>query len=162
METHGTQTTRSKFMELTPSRTRAMLHDDGVYGPDVEKFNPERFLKDGVLNPDVKFPDAAFGFGRRSCPGRNLAVDSIFITIASVLATFEISTAFDEAGNAIIPTAEYTSGFIRSVCIFFALHLLEIDCSRPEQFKCSIKPRSEQAAGMIAEAFAVHTLDHGL
>ena len=31
------------------------------------EFKPERYLKDGELNPDVRDPDcAAFGFGRRS------------------------------------------------------------------------------------------------
>ena len=31
------------------------------------EFQPERYLKDGQLNPDVRDPDcAAFGFGRRS------------------------------------------------------------------------------------------------
>ena len=31
------------------------------------EYQPERYLKDGKLNPDVLDPDsAAFGFGRRS------------------------------------------------------------------------------------------------
>ena len=31
------------------------------------EFRPERYLKDGQLNPDVRDPDcAAFGYGRRS------------------------------------------------------------------------------------------------
>jgi hypothetical protein len=31
------------------------------------EYQPERYLKDGKLNPDVRDPDcAAFGFGRRS------------------------------------------------------------------------------------------------
>ncbi|KAJ7065515.1 cytochrome P450, partial [Mycena amicta] len=43
----------------------ALLHDNDIY-PDHESFNPERFLRDGKLNPDVRDPDmAAFGFGRR-------------------------------------------------------------------------------------------------
>ena len=42
-----------------------MLHDENVY-KDPGAFNPERFLKDGELNPDVRPPeDIAFGFGRR-------------------------------------------------------------------------------------------------
>jgi cytochrome P450 len=90
-----------------------MLHDEKVYGPDVGSFNPERFLKDGELNFEVKSPDVAFGFGRRVCPGRHLVADSLFITIASVLATFDISKAVDEKGNFITPVEEYTSGVIR-------------------------------------------------
>lgn len=44
---------------------RAMLHNESVY-PDPFTFNPDRFMKDGKLNPAVRDPDhAAFGFGRR-------------------------------------------------------------------------------------------------
>lgn len=48
---------------------RALLNDESMYGPDTDKFNPERWLKDGKINPSVKDPDFAFGFGRRICPG---------------------------------------------------------------------------------------------
>lgn len=42
-----------------------MLHNESVY-PDPFTFNPDRFMKDGKLNPAVRDPDhAAFGFGRR-------------------------------------------------------------------------------------------------
>ncbi|CDO68067.1 hypothetical protein BN946_scf184347.g4 [Trametes cinnabarina] len=47
----------------------AILHDEARY-PDPYTFNPDRFLKDGALDPDVfDSEDAAFGFGRRVCPG---------------------------------------------------------------------------------------------
>ena len=42
------------------------MHDPKVFNNPME-FQPERYLKDGKLNPDVKDPDCAvFGFGRRS------------------------------------------------------------------------------------------------
>ena len=45
--------------------TRAMLHDETIY-PEPFEFKPERFMKDGQLNPAVRDPDhATFGFGRR-------------------------------------------------------------------------------------------------
>ena len=44
---------------------RAILHDSEVY-PEPERFLPERFVKDGKLNPDIMDPaTVAFGFGRR-------------------------------------------------------------------------------------------------
>ncbi|KAG6908818.1 hypothetical protein DXG01_003171 [Tephrocybe rancida] len=43
----------------------AMLHDENLY-PRPFEFDPDRFLKDGMLDPDVRDPmHAAFGFGRR-------------------------------------------------------------------------------------------------
>jgi cytochrome P450 len=42
-----------------------LLRDPNVY-PDPEAFNPDRFLKDGKINPLVFNPeDRAFGAGRR-------------------------------------------------------------------------------------------------
>ena len=43
----------------------AICRDPNIY-PDPETFNPERFLKDGKINPQVFNPeDRVFGAGRR-------------------------------------------------------------------------------------------------
>ena len=45
---------------------RSILNDRKAFN-NPEEFQPERYLKDGKLNPDVRDPHcAAFGFGRRS------------------------------------------------------------------------------------------------
>ena len=45
---------------------RSILHDSKAFN-DPHEFQPERYLKDGKINPDVRDPEcAAFGFGRRS------------------------------------------------------------------------------------------------
>ena len=45
---------------------RSMLHDPKYFNNPME-YQPERFLKDGKLNPDVMDIDSVvFGFGRRS------------------------------------------------------------------------------------------------
>ncbi|KAJ7483530.1 cytochrome P450 [Mycena latifolia] len=111
----------------------AILNDEEMY-PDPHTFKPERFLRDGKLDPSVRDPDtAAFGFGRRICPGKNMAMASLWITIASMLATLDIKKARDETGKEVEPSYEYFPGLI----------------SAPLPFKFSITPRSRQAADII-------------
>ncbi|KAJ7863283.1 cytochrome P450 [Mycena olivaceomarginata] len=103
----------------------AIFHDETTY-PDSHSFKPERWLLDGKPNLALGSPlDAAFGFGRRVCPGKQFAYSSVWITIASILATFDITKAADENGDIIEPTYEYLSAMV----------------TQPLPFKCSITPR---------------------
>ncbi|KAJ7633666.1 cytochrome P450 [Mycena polygramma] len=113
----------------------AILHDEALY-PDPYTFNPERFLLNGKSNANVQNPEAAFGFGRRECPGRHMATAGLWIAIASILATFDITKPLDEEGQVIEPSFEYDSGFINF----------------PLPFRCSIRPRSLHAVELINEA----------
>nr|BED43030.1 cytochrome P450 monooxygenase [Trametes versicolor] len=113
----------------------AFSRDPRMY-PDPERFNPERFLKDGKINPAVQDPNTfVFGYGRRICPGRHFAEASLFIMIASVLHTLAIDQAVDEHGNTIQPVAKMTYGVIQY----------------PAPFPCTIKPRSAAAASLISQ-----------
>ena len=109
-----------------------MLHDPSLY-PHPDEVIPERYLDriDGSLNPDPK--NFAFGYGRRyvasesrqiesltrdhpsACPGRMFAEDTLFVTAASVLASFNVSDAVAPKGGKVI----YSSGVIRSANIHF-------------------------------------------
>ncbi|KAJ7748917.1 cytochrome P450 [Mycena metata] len=111
----------------------AILQDETTY-PDPTAFKPERFLLDGKLNPNVKDSEVTtFGFGRRMCPGRHMAKSSVWISVACILATFDITKALTDDGQPIEPTYEYLSEVI----------------SAPAPFKCAIRPRSPDLAALV-------------
>lgn len=49
----------------------------------------------------------------RMCPGRWLVNDTIWITIASVLAVYTLCKEVNEHGIVIEPDTEYTTGLVR-------------------------------------------------
>ncbi|KAI5114921.1 hypothetical protein M0805_001012 [Coniferiporia weirii] len=110
----------------------AMHRDPSVY-TEPDKFIPERWLQD---KPPLDVRKTAFGFGRRICPGRFFAENAIFISIASILATFDISKALDAAGEPITPTVDYIESFLR----------------HPKPFKCQIAPRSDAVTRAVQQA----------
>ncbi|KAJ2932188.1 hypothetical protein H1R20_g4911, partial [Candolleomyces eurysporus] len=108
----------------------AMMHDPQVFENPFE-FNPERYLKDGKIDRSV--PDAelaAFGHGRRICPGRQFSNDNLFLIVASVLAVFSVSAPKDEAGNPIFPKLEIANPSLAKLV----------------PFKCDITPRPGREA----------------
>ncbi|KAJ7259494.1 cytochrome P450 [Mycena haematopus] len=109
----------------------AMTHDESIY-PEPEWFNPDRFFTaDGKLNDDDTV--LAFGFGRRMCPGRHNADDTVWATIVSVLSTFSIAKVKDSTGKEIEIDPDYSDGVV----------------SHPQPFTCSIIPRSETAKNLV-------------
>ncbi|CAE6533311.1 unnamed protein product [Rhizoctonia solani] len=105
----------------------SMSRNAEVY-KDPESFNPDRFLDSQV----PKIP--AFGFGRRLCPGIHYAEASIFITVTSILAAYNITKAKDENGQEITPSTE---GMAESVVY------------HPKPFKCVFTPRSDRHRELI-------------
>lgn len=105
------------------------LHDPNIYS-HPSSFDPDRFLEPRN-EPDPT--SEAFGYGRRICPGRFLADESLFITISRLLAAFRIKKAVDEQGNEINPNIGISPGV---VC-------------RPLDFRCEIKPRTLKHEDLI-------------
>ncbi|KAG6816714.1 hypothetical protein H0H87_003574 [Tephrocybe sp. NHM501043] len=93
---------------------RAMTLDDSIY-KDASTFDPSRFLPP-PLGRGEPHSTGLFGFGRRKCPGRYLAEDSLWITIATMLATISFKRAITQDGKEIIPDAiPLINGITRSV-----------------------------------------------
>ncbi|KAJ7473585.1 cytochrome P450 [Mycena galericulata] len=102
-----------------------MLNDANIY-PSPFTFDPARYLTTPA-QPDPR--NVCFGFGRRVCPGRELAEASVFVCVAMTLAVFQI-----ERGPGELPVHENTQGTI----------------SHPKPFDCVVKPRSERAVALIS------------
>ncbi|KAJ1309213.1 hypothetical protein OPQ81_004882 [Rhizoctonia solani] len=111
-----------------------MLHNPQVYR-DPHVFNPERFMgppENMERNPE----NIIFGFGRRRCPGVNVAHSSIWLAITFVLATYNITPALGPDGKPMLPRMKFTRGAISHI----------------EPYQCIITPRSPKAVSLIEEA----------
>lgn len=95
------------------------IHRDPELYPHPDLFDPDRWLKPQYptyREPLSVYPNiqnySCFGFGRRICPGQNIAERSLNIQIAMVLWACEISKAVDSNGSEIDPPLyDYTAGF---------------------------------------------------
>ncbi|KAF9050355.1 cytochrome P450 [Panaeolus papilionaceus] len=119
--------------------TWAVTRDPTLF-PNPDKFIPDRYLpmfdktipckpEDLPMDPE-KF---AFGYGRRICAGMHYADTMLFITIASLMHSFDIVPALDANGKEIIPEAKFNSSIVREAL----------------DFQVTIKPRSEAHRQLI-------------
>ncbi|KAH8103320.1 cytochrome P450 [Cristinia sonorae] len=113
-----------------------MLRNPDVY-PNPEQFKPERFMVE-VDDATMKRRDPrnyVFGFGRRRCPGLHLIEQSLWIVMTSMIASFDIRKAKDEAGKVVEPEIMFENSVFRL----------------PTPFACDIQLRSEQAGRVLQQ-----------
>ncbi|KAJ8093602.1 hypothetical protein AAF712_002359 [Marasmius tenuissimus] len=126
------------------------IHMDPTTYPNPFAFNPERFLqtdeeqKTWASGPNYKDRvHYVFGWGRRFCPGHDIAESSLFIVLSRILWAFDLKTKKHPATGADdIPDmndeSNFTDGFV----------------SIPKIYPLAFIPRSENKASMIRKAFA--------
>ncbi|EXJ72416.1 uncharacterized protein A1O5_04920 [Cladophialophora psammophila CBS 110553] len=123
------------------------------YYPNPDHFNPLRFLdvddpasldylpKDylastpverGISHPS-KLGHSSFGWGRRICPGADLASNNLYIALARVLWCFDIRPT----KGCVYDTYDYTDGFN----------------IRPNGYKCDITIRSDRHRQMLEKDY---------
>ncbi|KAI1791876.1 cytochrome P450 [Ganoderma leucocontextum] len=106
----------------------AMLHDDAVYKDPME-FIPERY--EASPSAPTGEPDptrVSFGFGRRICPGRFFADESVWLTVALMLHLFDISNPTSAPSK-----VEWCSGLV----------------SLPSDFPFKLSPRFPGAVELV-------------
>ncbi len=137
------------FLTISVLNTcRAILHDEKVYH-NAEAFNPDRFM--GPRPEPDPSTMGAFGFSRRICPGRYVAVNSAYIAIAGLLWAFTISTAKDENGNDIeVDDMAYEDGVVTYIAFSSrCAYLSDMHCRHPVRFHCRIEPRFPTVANVV-------------
>ncbi|KAG2141130.1 cytochrome P450 [Suillus bovinus] len=106
---------------------------DDISGISPDEFAPERFLDDCVERTALDPYSYAFGFGRRICPGRFFADNSVFLFVTGLVSTFVISPTVGSDGRDSLLRAPFRQGLMRF----------------PESFQVRIVPRSEQLAAEL-------------
>jgi hypothetical protein len=125
-----------------------MFRDKELY-PDPDAFKPDRWLTPGFptyQEPLTKYPNlarfAAFGFGRRICPGLEVSEKALFLGMASLYWACNVRPARDSQGVDIeVPWYDYTG----------------VAISTPRHFAFRVE---ERADGRLAMMEAAATSDH--
>ncbi|KAF9515847.1 hypothetical protein BS47DRAFT_1376141 [Hydnum rufescens UP504] len=115
----------------------SMCHDEAIY-KEPTLFNPDRYAPISEGGNGEPLPVGHFGFGRRICVGRHLAESTLWIAIATILATLAIGKEIGPDGKEIPPNLAFTAGLT----------------SHPEAFKCTIRARSKHAEAVVMSAVA--------
>ena len=102
-------------------------------------FRPERFLDTHTHKAETDPRNFIFGYGRRICPGRYVADNALFITIAQSLAVFTIEKPFVD-GKVVKPEVRFEPGII----------------SHPIPYRASIRPRSKAHEELIKAAERIY------
>jgi cytochrome P450 len=109
----------------------AISQDESIF-PDPEDFNPDRWIQ----NPDLPL-GCAWGWGRRACPGRYIAYNSLFIIVAQLLWAFDVERTYEVVDG------------VRVEVKIDSLARTDGLSSAPEPFEVIFKVRSEEAEKVV-------------
>ncbi|RAK98191.1 cytochrome P450 [Aspergillus ibericus CBS 121593] len=122
-----------------------IAREEAVFGPNPDDFIPDRWLcEDGKTLQT--FPAPAFGYGRRTCPGRYFARNVIWTVVARLIWAFDIKAGLSETGEPIpVDPIACTYGLVM----------------RALPFKAAFHPRGPWVREVIQREGETYTKDHG-
>ncbi|KAF2683813.1 cytochrome P450 [Lentithecium fluviatile CBS 122367] len=129
----------------------SISREEAVYGSNVEEFEPERWLStesSGGVHSTASglkdLPQVGFGYGRRICPGRHVARNVLWISIARLLWAFDVEAGVSDAGErlAVDPMAA-TDGLV----------------TKPLPFKAAFRPRGKWVEDIVMNEGDTHGID---
>ncbi|OOF92523.1 hypothetical protein ASPCADRAFT_133537 [Aspergillus carbonarius ITEM 5010] len=119
--------------------------EEALFGPNPDDFIPDRWLhEDGKTLQS--FPAAAFGYGRRTCPGRHFARNVIWIVVARLLWSFNIKAGLSEETGEPIP--------VDPIACTYGLVM------RALPFKAAFNPRGPWVRDVLAREGETYSRDH--
>ncbi|KAI7975591.1 hypothetical protein EIK77_005957 [Talaromyces pinophilus] len=136
---------------IIPPKTMILINaqaDIDHFGPDGNKFNPERWLKS--LNPPTEkettgLPHLSFGAGSRACSGQFIASRLLYAALVRILSSYKIVASEDNPPNT--DYVDYNQ---------FKSALVAI----PRDFKVKLVPRDEAMTTECLGAAEARTKDH--
>jgi cytochrome P450 len=112
----------------------SIAREESMFGPaDVEAFVPERWL-DAGKSPRRDLPTVGFGYGRRICPGRHVARNSLWIAVARLLWAFDVKPEMTAEGETVAVDTKGTDGLV----------------TKPLPFKACFSPRGDWVREVVA------------
>ncbi|EED18359.1 cytochrome P450, putative [Talaromyces stipitatus ATCC 10500] len=139
---------------IIPPKTMILInaqagnHDVDHFGPDGNKFNPERWLKS--LDPPTEkettgLSHLSFGAGSRACSGQFIASRLLYVALVRLLSSYKIVASEDSPPNT--DYVDYNQ---------FKSALVAI----PRDFKVKLIPRDEAMTAECLGAAEARTKDH--
>lgn len=126
----------------------SITREEDIFGLNVEDFEPERWLpsksleeSQGTPNGLRDLPTVGFGYGRRLCPGRHVARNILWISIARLLWAFDIEPGLSEIGERLfVDSMASTDGLV----------------TKPLPFKAAFKSRGPWVDEIVMKECNTH------
>ncbi|KAK4205440.1 putative cytochrome P450 E-class, group I [Triangularia verruculosa] len=115
----------------------SITREEAVFGPNVEDFVPERWLGE-------ELPTIGFGYGRRICPGRHVARNSLWIAVVRLLWAYDIQPELNKQGEPVKVDTKGTDGLV----------------TKPLPFKARFVPRGDWVKEIVRRDCDTWKVDH--